>query len=345
MALVKNTFIDVPGSSTQVPTPLATAPAKFANSLKESLAAAAEEEESAEGSEPFSRPRQAVGVGRRARTRPGPLLECVDIVPQGFVGAPLPSPGASSIPPTPVATWEVTSTPEGTPAARMDQGRTTLSLVDMIQSPKGPVLNLHGPPTTLPPVFQGMQGNAQPPPPQYTPHVRAPGSSLLDGHGGYQSSASALEAPAPPMQAPAAAVQLGLMPSAAPGGMQQMAHGAQQMGGFVYGAPEQMSAPSMAPMAPAPCHPMQPMPGYAAPAPLQMQPGAFMTAPMQAQPQYRPMQPVQPGGAMLPMGALAAQVPMANAQSGASPMQAAALVPMANAPSGAAPAQGAPFAS
>lgn len=39
---------------------------------------------------------------------------------------------ASSIPPTPVATWEVMATPSGTPMANL---RQTLSLVDMVQSP------------------------------------------------------------------------------------------------------------------------------------------------------------------------------------------------------------------
>jgi len=42
------------------------------------------------------------------------------------------TPAASSIPPTPVATWDVMPTPT-TPATNL---RTTLSLVDMIQSPK-----------------------------------------------------------------------------------------------------------------------------------------------------------------------------------------------------------------
>mmetsp|Transcript_42932 Transcript_42932/g.100838 ORF Transcript_42932/g.100838 Transcript_42932/m.100838 type:complete len:433 (-) Transcript_42932:75-1373(-) len=149
---IKNTFIDISGPKVAAfPTPLASAPARCAFSLKDSLArAAASLEDDADTMKSNTRSLLTVpGEGqaeRRPRVKPDPLMYVPPVMepipeakalrtPAAFVASIPPTPAAiSSIPPTPAAlsSMEFLATPTGTPAER---GRTTLSLVDMIQPP------------------------------------------------------------------------------------------------------------------------------------------------------------------------------------------------------------------
>ncbi|CAJ1337357.1 unnamed protein product [Effrenium voratum] len=156
---VRNTFIDIPSTATPVPSPPASAPARQAVALKESLQNAAEE--------------SSDGLVRR---KPNPLnflsQNSMVSIPEdqdgkaqvlgATVNGPLPHDpmkfvsGVSEMPATPSYTWGVlqtpTETPSGfrafvqgpaytmpavaTPSGAVVQSRQTLSLQDMIQSPK-----------------------------------------------------------------------------------------------------------------------------------------------------------------------------------------------------------------
>jgi len=141
--------------------------------------------------------------------------------------------GASSIPPTPNGMYDYGQTPTGTPGGAilftrsidMEAARTTLSLVDMIQSPKGgeaksvmmqasyPTVYKAAPQVTqvtqvmqpqyqtvvssVQPAVMSQPSNPPPPPPQYSAPVPQPQVTV---------------APAPHSSLPsAAAVQLGLV--------------------------------------------------------------------------------------------------------------------------------------
>lgn len=154
---VKNTFIDVnlPSTATPVPSPPASAPARQAVALKDSLQQAAEDASAATtGTAAGTAP---AGIARRAKPNPLNFLSqnsmasipedqangTVKRDPMMFVS------GMSEMPATPAYTWGVLQTPTGTPSGYRAYGsappmvatptevqRKTLSLQDMIQSPK-----------------------------------------------------------------------------------------------------------------------------------------------------------------------------------------------------------------
>mmetsp|Transcript_25085 Transcript_25085/g.46040 ORF Transcript_25085/g.46040 Transcript_25085/m.46040 type:complete len:374 (-) Transcript_25085:75-1196(-) len=213
---VKNTFIDISGpKAATIPTPLASAPAKCAFSLKDSLAlaAAAVEDE----------PKVLDGSPeRRARLKPEPLkyvpavnqMEPIPeakllFTPAAFPASIPPTPAAvSSIPPTPAALYsmEILATPTGTPAER---ARTTLSLSDMIQPPL--VASSCSQPVYQQPGFAGSAMSTAPvqllPPP--TEPVTSAAPALAP------APIVAMAPSAPPTQAPIARTQL-LPPSQPP---------------------------------------------------------------------------------------------------------------------------------
>lgn len=172
---VKNTFIEMmPPTplSTPLPSPMATAPAKVGFTLKESLAraVAAEESDNFEENGSSALKEGTLGSSTLTRRRPDPLkymsTSSMISIPEGPIESPsmaqflskgsptaLTGPSSvrreakyltvSSIPPTPIATpagvglCDFGPTPSGTPAAGLSAAsRTTLSLVDMIQSPR-----------------------------------------------------------------------------------------------------------------------------------------------------------------------------------------------------------------
>lgn len=145
---VRNTFIDFPLSpaATPLPTPMASAPARSSVSVQESLLAAASEEPTSSTA--------IRGATSQRRLKPNPLnflsqssMMSIPESPHVFTPARLlqvrkdtavyisGNSVANSMPPTPLMTWGVTCTPSGTPWGTPD-ARQTLSLVDMIQSPK-----------------------------------------------------------------------------------------------------------------------------------------------------------------------------------------------------------------
>eukprot|EP00435_Cladocopium_sp_Y103_P045920 s307_g13.t1 len=180
---VKNTFIDVPSTATPVPSPPASAPARQAVALKDSLQKAAEEPG---GSPAVPAPAAAVAVvaAQAAQTAPAPAAQAAAATastagtvvrrakpnPLNFLsqnsmvsipedqanGQAKPADpmkfvsGVSELPSTPAYTWGVLQTPTGTPsgyrayqapmipavATPTDVQRKTLSLQEMIQSPK-----------------------------------------------------------------------------------------------------------------------------------------------------------------------------------------------------------------
>jgi len=131
---VKNTFIDLPvtpaGGNAYV---LASAPARGAPTIKESLAAAASspegEQATAFGNSPNRPKPQALSAISEAPT----FLPAVQGMPVVTTVTPQMS-GQHSIPATPQMEWQCMATPTGTPLG--PASRTTLSLVSMIQSPK-----------------------------------------------------------------------------------------------------------------------------------------------------------------------------------------------------------------
>lgn len=143
---VRNTFIDLPGGeASPMPSPLATAPARCAVPLKESLIAAAKE--CAKELFPAAPEAGVEAAGEEARIpRARPL--------QLNLGS-IPEPGSSeasvevsdaehenlryatgtprSIPASPAASWDMCPTPTDTP--HPNSYKPTLSLVDMIEGP------------------------------------------------------------------------------------------------------------------------------------------------------------------------------------------------------------------
>eukprot|EP00405_Crypthecodinium_cohnii_P013701 CAMPEP_0206454466 /NCGR_PEP_ID=MMETSP0324_2-20121206/21152_1 /ASSEMBLY_ACC=CAM_ASM_000836 /TAXON_ID=2866 /ORGANISM="Crypthecodinium cohnii, Strain Seligo" /LENGTH=471 /DNA_ID=CAMNT_0053924941 /DNA_START=67 /DNA_END=1482 /DNA_ORIENTATION=+ len=135
---IKNTFIECPETPAGgLPAPLASAPAQYAWTLKDSLSAAA-----AGGDE--------VAGGKFARPKPNPLNTLAPAVTT-ITETPLATPsssvgpakynmtgtlsGSGSMPPTPAGGMGWGATPTGSPVAAAQPQRTTLSLVSMIQSP------------------------------------------------------------------------------------------------------------------------------------------------------------------------------------------------------------------
>eukprot|EP00927_Polykrikos_kofoidii_P032816 TRINITY_DN27836_c0_g1_i1.p1 TRINITY_DN27836_c0_g1~~TRINITY_DN27836_c0_g1_i1.p1 ORF type:complete len:456 (-),score=62.78 TRINITY_DN27836_c0_g1_i1:138-1403(-) len=141
-ATVKNTFIEV-GSPKGQPMPMASAPARSGFSLKESLAEAAQDDAGGFGTIKMRR-RKPDPLGFACSTsmvsiQEAPVQDLASIppsvIPQSVQGASGTKSitGCGSFPSTPAFAWE-TATPTGTPVAV--PSRQTLSLVDMIQSPK-----------------------------------------------------------------------------------------------------------------------------------------------------------------------------------------------------------------
>lgn len=229
MAVVRNTFIDLPSTPHHGPAPLASAPAQTAFSLKDSLAQAA-----ASGD---------VSDGKRGRARPQPLMCSSSSMIAAPDGAPrwLATPSASaslhpvSIPPTPVATWEL-QTPVATPAAihtyaapplqvqavqtqpapQVMPSRATLSLVDMIQSPQADAKSMMLQ-TAYHQVYQQqpLQAAALP------PAVAAPAAITASTASAPTTTAYAATVATKPSSGAAAAVTLGLVqaPMQVPGPM------------------------------------------------------------------------------------------------------------------------------
>lgn len=142
---VRNTFIDVPLSVSPMPSPLASAPARCAVPLKESLAAAVKEPwpPSPAGEETptieVGSPASEECRGGKSRRRPGNLnLESIAkpaVATDGSDSTQSPTHDAGSpqsISPFPEANF--LPTPTGTPSD-LTRFRPKLSLVDMIESP------------------------------------------------------------------------------------------------------------------------------------------------------------------------------------------------------------------
>lgn len=162
---VRNTFIDIPSTATPLPSPPSSAPARQAVALKESL------QQAADGQAVEAGTTVAAGATVVRRAKPNPLnflsQNSMVSIPEGADAAqaaalPLPQDpmkfvsGMSEMPATPAYTWGVLQTPTETPAGFSqfrpvttlqyttmatptgvaDPNRKTLSLQDMIQSPK-----------------------------------------------------------------------------------------------------------------------------------------------------------------------------------------------------------------
>lgn len=343
---VKNTFIDVPSTGTPVPSPPASAPARQQVALKDSLQKAAEEPGGSPTAQaaPQAAPAApaaastAGSVVRRAKPNPLNFLSQNSMVsipedqangqakpadPMKFVS------GVSELPSTPAYTWGVLQTPTGTPsgyrayqapmipavATPTDVQRKTLSLQEMIQSPKvedkaallnnsyHQLWNVQQYPPQAPMVPQGALHAVPHGAPMAMAMHMAPDASYSVPQAGVPGCEmympNMLQAPHPPIFS---SVPVQHMPPPAPMLLEPPPGGAAVTLGLVHGGQPMPPMPQPLPqMSPPLQQPMpQPMPQ---PLPQPMPQPMPQAVPVTAQPPLQPMQPLPMQPAAQPLQA------------------------------------------